>query len=91
MKKLFALLMAAMMVIALLPTIVSAEGDVVTIDFMIENRAEGELEGFKKTLIEPFEAEHPNIKINMIPTADLIPLRALAEDPNPQHAGTSAP
>ena len=56
MKKLFALLMAAMMVIALLPTIVSAEGDVVTIDFMIENRAEGELEGFKKTLIEPFEA-----------------------------------
>lgn len=72
MKKLFALLMAAMMVIALLPTIVSAEGDVVTIDFMIENRAEGELEGFKKTLIEPFEAEHPNIKINMIPTADLM-------------------
>ena len=69
MKKLLSLLLSAMLVLAMVPAIGMAE-ETITIDFMIENRADSELEGFTKLLIEPFEAEHPGVKINVIPTAD---------------------
>ena len=71
MKKLVAMLLTAMLALAMIPAAGLAE-EPITIDFMIENRSDGELAGFRDILIAEFEAEHPGIKINMIPTADLM-------------------
>lgn len=69
MRKILACLLAVMMVMGIVPMIASAD-EGITINWMIESRSDGELEGFRNYLIEPFEAEHPGVTVNMIPTAD---------------------
>ena len=69
MKKFLALFLTVLMALCTFPASL-AEDEMITINWMIENRSENELDGFQKCVIEPFEAEFPNIKINLIPTAD---------------------
>ena len=72
MKKLVALMLAMMLVLTMVPVLASAEEETITINWMIENRSDGEIQGFYTYLIEPFEEAFPNIKVNLIPTADLM-------------------
>ena len=69
MKRTLAFLLAAVMMLALLPALALADKPI-TINVMIENRSDTEHEGFMKCLVEPFLAEHPEIEINWMPTPD---------------------
>ncbi len=70
MKRLLSLLLAVLLLATMLPVFAVAETTTVTINVMLENRSDSEQEGFKVCVVDPFLAEHPEVKINWLPTPD---------------------
>ena len=71
-RRLSLMLLSALLFISMtFPVLAGANAEKkITIDFMWENVTDSSVEIWNKYVFEPFEAEHPNVKINFMPTPD---------------------